>query len=209
MNRPLGGGGATREGRDRALEVQADSQAQLHNVRTAAGRWQAGLAGLSGTIAIFGLVKGADDVNALSTHWGIAYGVCLAAALACSIGAGVLAMRAAFGLPRVVSTSVVMPARRADAAEARRCAGLLHAAIWLTVASIVLVAATLGVAWYAPKAAPADVVVHEISGAQDCGSVVRVSHDQLVLRTDTGQRTISLRHVDGLGGASSCPSTGG
>ena len=209
MNRPLGGGAATRDARDQALEVQAASQAQLQNVRTAAGRWQAGLAGLSGTITIFGLVKGADDVNGLTAQWGIAYGVCLAAALGCSIGAGVLAMRAAFGLPRVVSTSVVMPARRADATEARRCAGLLHAAIWVTVASLVLVAVALGVAWYAPKAAPADVVVHEISGAQDCGTVVRVSHDQLVLSTDTGQRTISLRGVDGLAGTSSCSANGG
>lgn len=84
---------------------------------------------MSGTIAIFGLIKGADDVDALSSGWGIAYGICLAGALACSIGGGVLAMRSAFGLPQVVSTSMAAPARRADAEEARRSAQLLHAAI--------------------------------------------------------------------------------
>ena len=209
MSRPLGGGAASPQQRDHALETQAASQAQLNNVRTAARRWQGGLAGLSGTIAIFGLVKGADDVNGLSTGWGVVYGICLAAALACSIAGGVVAMRAAFGLPRVVSTSMTMPARRADSEEARRSAGLLHAAIWLTVASIALVASTLGVAWYAPKAQPADVVVHLVSGAQDCGTVVQVSHDHLVLHTDTGQRTIALSTIDGLRGSSTCPGQGG
>lgn len=204
MSRPLTGGAATPAAREHARDVLAASTDQLENVRTAAGRWQTGLAGLSGTIAIFGLVKGADDVDALSSGWAIAYGICLAGALACAIGGGVVAMRSAFGLPRVMSTSMVAPARRADAEEARRSARLLHAAIWMTVASIALVAATLAVAWYAPGDPASSLRVHRTPGTEDCGKVVAVSNGVLVLDTDTGERKIALRDVDGISAADSC-----
>lgn len=204
MSHPLGGGAATPEGRDHAREVQALATGELKQVRAAAGRWQAGLAGLSGTIAIFGLVKGGDDVDALSHAGGIAYGILLLGALACSIGAGVLAMRSAFGLPRVVSTSMAVSPRRADAQEARRSTGLLHAAIWMTVASIAFVAAALGVAWYAPRSAPEQLRVHRVSGAEDCGKVLRVANGSLVLDTDSGERSIPLQELDGIVGETSC-----
>lgn len=65
MSKPLGGGAATPAQRQHARDILAASADQLTNVRAAAGRWQAGLAGLTGTIAIFGLVRGRDDVAGL------------------------------------------------------------------------------------------------------------------------------------------------
>jgi len=208
MNRPLGGGAATPAQREHAREVMAISADQLTNVRAAAGRWQAGLAGLTGTIAIFGLVRGRDDVAGLPSGWGVGYGVCLALALVCSIAGGVLAMRSAFGLPRVLRTSDTSLRRWSDAGEARRSAELLRVAIWLTVASIGFVAGALGIAWYASSGTATDVLVHERSGAEDCGKLVRLADGFLLLDTDTGRRRLAVDSLDGVAGTNSCPAGG-
>ena len=206
---PSGGGSATRDERERAGEVLAARAGQLTAVRGAAGKWQTGLAGLTGTIAIFGLVQGRDDVDALTGGWGAAYGICLAAALACSVGGGVLAMRAAFGLPKLVDTREWTAAARDDAEEARRSAGLLRAAVLLTVASLAFVAATLAVAWYAPRPETASALrVHRPSGSADCGTVVRASGGTLVLKTSGGERQVRLGEVDGMEPLDSCPGGG-
>lgn len=204
MNKPRGGGAATPQDLANARDVVASSAAQLKDVRTAAARWQTGLLGLTGTITIFGLVKGAGDVSSLSRSWAIAYGVCLASALVASVAAGVLAMRAAFGLPRVVKTASWPPAARTDASEARRSAELLRVAIATTVASVVLVAAALGVAWYAPVAENS-LLVRELSGAEDCGKVLTVAGGVLILKTATGERSIHLADLDGMAPEPSCP----
>lgn len=203
MKAPQGGGAATPDDLAAARDVVASSAAQLENVRSAAARWQAGLLGLTGTITIFGLVKGADDVTALAHGWAIAYGCCLAGALVASVTAGVVAMRAAFGLPRVVSTSAWVPSARSDGSEAQRSATLLRVAIGTTVLSVLLVAATLGVAWYAPTS-ERTILVHEVSGSEDCGTVLRIAGGVLSLQTATGERGISLAGIDGMTPEASC-----
>jgi hypothetical protein len=204
LKHPQGGGAATPTDLANARDVVASSAAQLKDVRSAAGRWQAGLLGLTGTITIFGLVKGAGDVSSLSRPWAIAYGLCLAGAIVASVAAGVLAMRAAFGLPRVVRTDAWPPAARTDASEARRSATLLRFAIATTIASVALVAGALGVAWYAP-APENSVLVREASGSEDCGKVLRVTGGLLSLETASGERNISLAGLDGIAPEASCP----
>jgi hypothetical protein len=208
MSKPLGGGAATPAQRQHARDVLAASADQLANVRAAAGRWQAGLAGLTGTIAIFGLVRGRDDVAGLPGGWGVAYGICLALAVGFSVAGGVLAMRSAFGLPRVLRTSAADLTRWSDAGEARRSAALLRVAVWLTVLSIGSLAAALGIAWYASSQNTTDVLVHERSGGEDCGKLVRLSDGILVLDTDTGRRRLSVVSLDGIAGTNSCPAGG-
>jgi hypothetical protein len=204
LNKPQGGGAATPQELANAKDVIASSATQLKNVRTAAARWQTGLLGLTGTITIFGLVKGAEDVSSLSHSWAVAYGVCLAGALVASVAAGVLAMRAAFGLPRVVTTADWPPKAATDASEAQRSVKLLRVAIGTTIASIVLVAAALGIAWYAPVA-ESSLLVRELSGAEDCGKVLKVAGGVLTLKTASGERSIHLAELDGMGPEPSCP----
>jgi hypothetical protein len=204
MNHPSAGGAATQAQLAYARQVAAARTGQLANVRAAAAKWQTGLAGLTGTIAIFGLVKGSEDVDALASPWGAVYGVCLALALTCSIGGGVLAMRAAFGLPKATSTAWDPGRATSDGQEARVSARLLWGAIALTVASIAGLAAALAVAWYAPDVGAPKLRVHSVSGSEDCGSVQSVARDALVLRTGTGERTIALSDIDGLAPEDSC-----
>lgn len=203
---PVAGGGAgDADDRQLASDVRTAQATQLKGVRTAAQRWQTGLAGLGGSIAIFGLVKGRDDVDALADGWGVAYGILLALALLAALMGGVFAMRAAFGLPRVQATDQLRPTRD-DAAEARLATKRLWAAIWATCASIVLVGATLAVAWYGPDSSSPKLQVHRVNGTADCGEIVRIADGRLEVKIGGGESSVPLAQLDGLEAVTKCPS---
>lgn len=200
----LGGGSASPEQGAHAREVLAASARQLSDVRAAAGRWQAGLGGLAGGITVFSLLKGRDDIDKLADPWAVIYGLLLAAALALAMLGSVLAMRAAFGLPRVIRTAAWRPGT-SDIADSRAAARLLRAAIGLTLGSTAAVAATVAVAWYAPqKQAGPQLEIRQRSGVEACGSVIRVGAGVVVLKTETGEQRIPLATLAGVAAVRSC-----
>lgn len=201
----LMGGAASPSDVARARAVLGAADVQLTNVRSAAARWQAGLAGLAGGITAFSLISGRDEIATLAPAWAAWCGVALVCALAASLAGGVLAMRSAFGLPTLVRTRRWDPA--ADTAnQARSAYRLLRWAIWLTLASIVALVAALGVVWYAPRQEKAPVlVVVPATGSSVCGEVARADGSGVTLRTAAGERTVPWPSVTGLEPRASCP----
>jgi hypothetical protein len=198
-----GGGAASAEDAARARAVLAASATELDSLRGSAAKWQAGLVALAGGITAFGLIKGRADVAGLRSPWGVACGVVLAVALIASLAAGVLAMKAAFGLPRVISTAQWYPQSDAHR-QAVSARGSLLAAIWLTVTSIVLLAGAAGIIWYGPLPAGAALAVTERSGVTVCGPVDAVTGGRILLATAGGVVSVELTDVAGMKPVRSC-----
>lgn len=199
-----GGGAASAEDAARARAVLAAAASEVDSLRASAAKWQAGLVALAGGITAFGLIKGRDDVAGLQPSWGAACGIVLAVALVASLAAGMLAMKAAFGLPRVISTAQWYPQSDAhrEAVSARQS---LLAAIWLTVASIVLLAGGAGIIWYGPQQpAGASLSVTERSGVTLCGPVDAVTGGRILLATAGGVVSLDLADVAGMKPVRSC-----
>jgi hypothetical protein len=202
---PVAGGGASSaEDAARARAVLAAAATELDSLRGSAAKWQAGLVALAGGITAFGLIKGRDDVAGLRSPWGVACGIVLAVALIASLAAGVLAMRAAFGLPRVISTAQWYPQSDAHR-QAVSARGSLLAAIWLTVTSIALLAGAAGIIWYCPpQAAGAALSVTERTGVTVCGPVEAVTGGRILLATAGGVVSVDLVDVAGMKPVRSC-----
>lgn len=183
--------------------VLAAAPKAMSTVRSAATKWQAGLAGLSAVTAVFGLVKGRDDVSALSAPWAGLYGVALAIGFGLSVAAGICAMRAAYGLP-VITKTKDWHFRSSNLSDALTSARFLLRAIWLTVASFGALAVAVGTAWYAPQTTAPSIEVHTSSGIY-CGSDNSLTHGVLSLQTAGGAVAIVLSRADQLQAVSSCP----
>lgn len=202
----VAGGAASPDDTARARSVAAATAEELANVRAAAAKWQTALAGLSGGITVFSLLKDRSTVAGLASPFGVVAGALLGLALLTSVAAGVFAMRAAFGLPRLVRTAT-WRSTADDHSQAHQAQQLLKAAIGGTVLTLVLLGATLAVTWYAPTAAPG-LRVRSPDGKSICGEVVRVGAGAVALKTDTGEQTVPLADAQGLQPVASCTASG-
>ena len=202
----VAGGAATADQVAQARAVATAAADELGDVRAAATKWQTALAGLAGGITVFSLLKDRSSVAGLAAPFGVVAGVLLGLALLTSVTSGVFAMRAAFGLPRLVRTANWRPAAD-DHSRAREARILLRRAIAGTVLTLVFLAATLAVTWYAPTRGTA-LRVAAADGETVCGEVVRVGPGGVTLKTDVGERIVPLAGAQGLQPVPSCTAAG-
>lgn len=160
--RPVAGRGsdATKLARAQALRA-ADAQA-LDRVRAAAGKWQAGLAGLLAVVTGVSVASMGTEVRALSPGPAAVAAVLVALSLGLAVAAVLASLRASGGQPRVLASSEVL-AGDLDHADAVDAIALLRRAIRLAIAAITVYAAAVGVTWFGDRD-PSDPTTVTIEG---------------------------------------------
>jgi hypothetical protein len=176
--------------------------AELPRVREAATAWRNGLGGLLAALVGFSLIRGRSDIGELAQRWAALVGILLLAALIAGAVGALLLIRAANGRPFVASTHQLLSRTVADHLEALAAAAALRRGIALTLTCAALLTAAVGATWYNPA-----VLVITPSGTI-CGSVVRVSHNNLTLNTAVGEVTTSMVSISAIQPVASCPNLG-
>jgi hypothetical protein len=184
--------------RDRLL------RAELPRVREAATAWRNGLAGLLAALIGFGLVRGRSDVGQLAARWAGVVGVLLAAALLVGAAGALLLLRAAHGRPDVTATRDLLSARVADHVEAANSVRALRWGIRATLGCTLLLIVAVGFTWYGPEKAKPAVQVTTPTGTL-CGTVVRLTHGTLVVKTKAGEVSADMSATLTLQAVDSCP----
>jgi hypothetical protein len=202
--RPLGGGAGTPAQLAAAKTVLSDRSTELADVRAAATKWQAGLAGIAGGITLFAIVKSRTDITGLASGFPALTVGLLALGLALSVAGALYALRASNGMPRIVFTSEVdlYTDDHLAAVAARKC---LRLAVWCTILSLTSFACALGLVWLAPQANGPQLSVIPEQGDTACGTVTSLSGTQLVLKTSSGPQTFDLGQLRAIAPVASCP----
>jgi hypothetical protein len=180
----------------------------LKQIRGAADKWVTLLSGLVGVSTVVGLVGGRDAIDKLPTVGAWSLFAMFVATLAVAVVAIYQAALAAEGTPGDGAVGDKADFSRWYKGAVQRAAGKLTLSRWLAVVSILLLAATLGVAWLWPaQGGPASgqvkVLVVSRSGVAHCGSLA-ARNDGTVFLMSNGQ-TIALNDIDSVTVVSACP----
>jgi hypothetical protein len=162
---------------------------QLDIARKQADTWRVGLATLTTLLTGVLIVKGKSDASALPAWYQAAAAVLLAAALALLLTATMWLSRALAGPPgeRILLTGEGL--EEWTAGEVRKVAKALSWAPGMAATSVVLVAAAVGVTWFAPAAQrqPDNPLVRvTVTGGQSCGALVGETRQEVILTAPSG-----------------------
>lgn len=179
---PISAGNPDPQDLDAAEQLHHNEDARLQIVRARAEKWIGGVGALTGVLGTVLVIKGPDDATHITLAWRIVSAVMLATAIGLLALATYRAYRAAFGKPNALSEISAIPltglhkrleeARRTEAADALRDLGAAIRSVFIAVA---LIAAAVGVTWFAPPKNPAPTR----------SSLCMYARDQLVARLDT------------------------
>jgi hypothetical protein len=176
---------------------------ELPRVRAAALAWRNGAAGLLAGLVGFGLIRGRTDVGQLAAPYDVVVGILLVLALASGTVAALLLLRAAHGRPAATAMKDLQPGASADHSEALSAARALTVGLGFFLGCAALLVAAVGVTWYGPAEADPKLQVVTAAGPL-CGAVVRVQGGNLVLKTESGERTVSLSGLLGAQPVDAC-----
>lgn len=192
-----------------ARSVRRALATELGRVRDAALAWRNGLGAVLAGLIGFSLIKGRNDVGQIASHWAVVEGLLLLGALV--VGAwGVLALlRAAHGRPsaaRVVASpgGAVRPFSVEDHDETLASARSLRIGITLTCLCTALLAAAVGVTWYAPPKDPPQLLIRQ-GGTTLCGTPTAAARGTVVLKVNGVTSTVDLAGADSVTPVASCP----
>lgn len=192
-----------------ARSVRRALATELGRVRDAALAWRNGLGAVLAGLIGFSLIKGRNDVGQIASHWAVVAGLLLLGALV--VGAwGVLALlRAAHGRPsaaRVVASpgGAVRPFSVEDHDETLASARSLRIGITLTCLCTALLAAAVGVTWYAPPKDPPQLLIRQ-GGTTLCGTPTAAARGTVVLKVNGVTSTVDLAGADSVTPVASCP----
>jgi hypothetical protein len=191
-----------------ALEIDAERQrdalgrTELTRLRAAAGNWRTGLAALLALLPTLVVVKGNDAVKDLSNGYKLLIGVLTALGALAAIIAAVLALRAAFGPLKREQWRADMDALRRD--ETDTTISDLKWTRKLTLASLLLLGAAIGIAWSAPSSDPAFFEVTQKNGHVVCGKYGGVDLNAMKLKVKRTDETILLADVKKAAFVTSC-----
>lgn len=156
-SRPLAAGDPDPLDLDAAEQLERNEAGRLNLVRARAEKWIAGISALGGLLATVLVVKGRDSITDITPLWRVVVAGGLALALVVAAYATYRAYQAAFGTPGALAEINPLPlaglhgrlaaARRATAIAAL---GNLKAAVVAIFVAIALIAAAVGVTWFAP-----------------------------------------------------------
>lgn len=155
----VGGGTPSRDDLEASALLDRNEASRLQLVRTRAEKWLGGLTALTGLITTVLVIKGPQPTADIATSWKITVGLLIAMALAVLVLGTYRAYQSAYGDPRRLDEMNPQPvtglavrfaaARNKAAADAQ--AHLSHAVI-ATLAAVTLLAAAIGITWFAPPA---------------------------------------------------------
>jgi hypothetical protein len=188
----------------RADMLQVWRAGELASIRAAGEKWQAGLAALLGLVTTILVIKGRESGQELATGFRVAIGLCLLVALLTAIAASLAALRAAHGLPRaraIADRSSVLMWDRQEAAKASRA---LLIAIVGTVSTLLLLAASVGLTWFAPATAQPVVKVTQTDGATGCGELISADAKLILLKGHDRDIRINPRNLGSMSVDSAC-----
>lgn len=197
---PLGGGDASVDELRQAESIIEARAGELELTRSAAGKWQAGLAALLAIVTGVSFTSISDQIRNLESPGSIVAASTLAATFVTAATALFLALRAAGGLPSLVGTAALDGAAHRSA---KSSANSLKAAIWLSMVTLLVFMASVGILWFWPQAAKDQLSMVTVGSESWCGTTDPIVGSTLVIIEPGGKvhvvdlgRIVSWSHVD-------------
>jgi hypothetical protein len=157
---------------------------QLGIARKQADTWRTGLAAVTTLLTGVLVVKGKSDASALPMSYQVCVAVLLAAALALLLAATMWLSRALAGPPDEQILLTGEGLEEWTAGEVRKVAKALFWSPGMAAASVILVAAAVGITWFAPAVQPGPdgplVRVTTTSGGS-CGALVAETREEVIV----------------------------
>jgi hypothetical protein len=171
--------------RKRWLQLAQELQfSQLDIARKQADTWRTGLATLTTLLTAILVIKGRDDLSTLTTSAQIVVAALLGLALLLLLTATMWVSRALAGPPGEEILLTGEDLQEWTKGEVRKISRALRWAPGLAAISVVVVAAAIGVTWFAPAAqgtsAPL-VQITETDGQITCGTFTGEAQHQVIL----------------------------
>jgi hypothetical protein len=165
---------------------------QLDIARKQADTWRTGLATLTTLLTAILVVKGRSDASTLTTPFQILVAVLLALALLLLLTATMWLTRALAGRAgdEILLTGETL--KQWTDVEVGKVSTVLRWVPWMAAASVVAVAAAVGVTWFAPTATTTKapfVQVSETDGQTTCGTFIGETQHQLILTPNPAPAT--------------------
>lgn len=189
-----------------ALLAQELSFSQLDIARKQADTWRTGLATLTTLLTGVLVIKGREDVSALTLPFQVVVAVLLGLALILLLTATIWVSRALAGPPgdEVLLTGETLEEWTRD--EVHKVSSALHWVPRMAAASVLLVAAAVAFTWFSPVRAASTqplVQVEDRSG-QTCGALIGSAENQLVIGTATSTTVLSFSDLISLNPVATC-----
>lgn len=185
---PISGGQARPADLATAKRALSDRAAELERVRSAATKWQAGLAGLLAIATGLLIPALGTTIRELETQFGVALALGAIAATGVGVAAAIAALHASGGVPKVSSTLTV-GGDHDDAVAATRN---LRRAISLSIVALGLAGAVCLLSWFSPRKTDAPSYEQVQAGSHTvCGQVDAKSVPGQLLVT-TKSKTIEI-----------------
>jgi hypothetical protein len=180
---------------------------QLDTARKQAEVWRAGLAALTALLTAIFVLKGRDNVSALTELCQAVVVGLLGLALALLLIATMWVSRALAGPPGEEILLIAEEVEKWTRREVRKISTALRWAPLMAAVGVVAVAAAIGLTWLAPAQGTANplVQVTESAGHQSCGQLIGVSNHELIVQPATGPILIPLSAVAAITPVTTCP----
>jgi hypothetical protein len=162
---------------------------QLDIARKQADTWRTGLATLTTLLTAILVIKGRDDLSTLTTTAQIVVAALLGLALLLLLTATMWVSRALAGPPGEEILLTGEDLQDWTNGEVRKISRALRWAPGLAAISVVVVAAAIGVTWFAPAAKGASaplVQITETGGQITCGTFIGEARRQVILTVVAG-----------------------
>ncbi|POM27617.1 hypothetical protein BTM25_20330 [Actinomadura rubteroloni] len=188
-----------------AQRAQALKFTQLDGARKQAEAWRTGLGGLTALLGAVLIVKGRDNVTALTPGFRWFVVVLIGVALVLLVTATLLAMRAAAGSPGadILLSGESLQAWTAD--EVKRASRAIRSAAWLTTAAVACLAVGIGATWLGPLEKPEKSLMEVLyAGGRACGEIGGADKGQLIVREARRPVVVPLATVQRMRAVASC-----
>lgn len=176
----------------RAKALRAARNDELSVVRVAAGKWQAGLAGLLGVVTGSTVLTIGESISSMEAGWAIVTAAVVGFSVLSAVVSIYLALRASGGTPKPRLTKSFDPSVESHV-EARSVAADLGIAITVGMVSLVLFAVAVTLTWFAPAGdSGSDGVLLVVT--QDgvlCG-IPEFGAGNLLVLTDAGGQSLQV-----------------
>jgi hypothetical protein len=182
---------------------------QLADTRKTAENWRNGLVALIGLIGGFSVIKGASDLSGLPAWAAYTVGALLAAALTCAVFGAWQSLEAAYGTPGVVTRENFHQAGGMDGLRlgfATQAAARLRVARAATLVTIALLAAAVGLTWYAPRTTSVMLDIERKGLPEICGKLKSSQGGYVDLQpAGSGTVRVSLGDTVAVHAVEACP----
>lgn len=192
----------------RAVEKSIDGEEA--RVRVSAEKWIAGIAALLPLFGLTGVIAGKDSLSGISDPWpAIAAGVA-GLALICAAAAILLSYGAAYDWPVEIDVDDDEKLEtwfRDRRERIRGAASDLRNGVFAACATLMLLAAALGIVWFGPRDTPEPLVkVTATTGSFACGHLLKSAKGRVVRvqRDDGTVAAYKAREVSAVAPVKSC-----